>query len=89
MIRGKLHLPMYESLKSTLSLTLSIVGTTSCCRQSRASGHFDIICASSATLFTCMTSSVPRISDSMPSHVKADRNSRIIAENSKTAGIKC
>lgn len=45
------YFPIYDSLKSTLSLTLSMVGTTSCWRQSRASGHFDMICASRLILF--------------------------------------
>lgn len=38
------HFPMNDSRKSILSDTLAIVGTTSFCRQSRASGHLDLFC---------------------------------------------
>lgn len=41
--------PMKLSLKSTLSETLDIVGSTSFLRQSRASGHLDMMCTSSGT----------------------------------------
>ena len=59
MQRWKLtDLPMYESRKSTLSLICSIVGTTSICRQALASGHLDIICASSATFATFSSASI-------------------------------
>ena len=36
------HLPINDSLKSTLSDTFAMVGTTSFSRQSRASGHCDL-----------------------------------------------
>jgi hypothetical protein len=36
------YFPMNDSLKSTLSDTLAIAGMTKSCRQSRASGHFDL-----------------------------------------------
>ena len=42
-------LPMYERRKLTMSTTCSIAGTTSSSRQVFASGHLDMICASSGT----------------------------------------
>lgn len=44
------HEPMYESRKSTLSSISCIAGTTNVRRQSRASGHLDMMCASNGTL---------------------------------------
>ena len=42
-------LPMYERRKLTMSTTCSIAGTTSSSRHIFASGHLDMICASSGT----------------------------------------
>lgn len=44
------HEPIYESRKSTLSAISCIAGTTNVRRQSRASGHLDMMCASNGTL---------------------------------------
>lgn len=41
--------PMKERRKSTRSAIFSIAGTTRSCRQSLASGHLDMMCASSGT----------------------------------------
>ena len=44
------YLPMKLSSKSTLSWNFSITGTMSSCKQAFASGHLDMMCASSDTL---------------------------------------
>jgi len=45
------YLPMYDSLKSTLSWIFSMAGTTRSCRQALASGHLDMMWASRGTFF--------------------------------------
>src|SRR5437762_5507622 len=47
---GGTDVPMNDNLKSTILWTCSIVGTTRSRRQSRASGHLLIMCASNRTL---------------------------------------
>lgn len=44
------YLPIMLTLKSTLSDTFAMAGKTSFCRQSRASGHLDMMCTSTGTL---------------------------------------
>ena len=46
------YVPMNESVKLTLSTTCCITGKTRSCRQSFASGHFDMMWASSGTSFS-------------------------------------
>ena len=46
---GETYVLMKESRKSTLSTTFSMAGTTSWRKQSRASGHLDMMCASRGT----------------------------------------
>lgn len=59
------HLPMKLKLKLTLSLSFSMAGTTSSCRQAFASGHLDMMCASSETFCVVFTPEVRGISSPM------------------------
>ena len=48
------HVPMNDNLKSTRSSICSMAGTTRSIKQSLASGHFDIMCASRGTFIEAL-----------------------------------
>ena len=71
------YLPIMLKRKSTLSDTLAMAGKTSFFRQSRASGHFDMMCTSTGTLVSA--------SSCMSVHVKVRASQNRLKSNTNAA----